>query len=966
MNRLKRETIVNAVFGMALVILAAIAVLYYRNVTSMTEFDRMVELSHAVAMELDGLLSDMKEVENGEHLFTITGEEESLAPYRAALGRIDRRLAVLKERTQEHPEQRDRLLRAEPLIREKLALAAATIDVRRREGYPAASRRELEGPHKRLLADIRRELTVAREAVAEHLNRRKELKEASTANMLLAFFAGNIVGFALLISTFLLLRREIGERKRAEQRFRGLLESAPDAMVIVDAAGDIRIVNSESERLFGYRREELIGQKVEMLIPERFRQRHEVQRTEYVLQPRVRNLGAVADLYGLDKEGREFPVDISLSPLDTDEGVLIIAAVRDIGERKRMEETLRFSEARYRTLFRDNPVMIVTLDAGLTMLSVNPICASLLGYAIDELEGQSVLRLFHESDRPAVAEQLQRCLENPDQVYRWQFRKVRKDGVLLWVEETAQAVYDLNGTRNLLVVCQDISERRRMEDELRRASMRNELILASAGEGIVGLDLEGTQLFVNAAAAAMLGYDAAELVGKHSHSTWHYARPDGAPYPPEKCPVYAAYKEGVVHSGEETFWRKDGTPFPVEFTSRPMFSDTEVVGAVLTFNDITARKRTEAALRNSEEKLFKIFHSVPALIAITTLAEGKFVDINDTCQRILGFPREEMIGKTSVDLGIWESREARERMVRALEQDGRVRDMEVTFRRKDGAVLTGLFSADLIEFDGQQYMLSMVNDITDRKRMEEEIERLNTDLAARAAELEAANRELEAFSYTVAHDLRKPLTVVNGYCQALRELCGDRLGEECGGYLEEAYNGTWRMNRLIEALLSFSHLAHVELCRETVDISKIAQETAIELRLTDPGRQVTFKISDGIAVDGDASLLRVVLTNLLDNAWKYTRGRENAFIEFGVVEAEGKRACFVRDNGPGFDMADAGRIFTPFLRLPGAGEFKGFGIGLATVERIVKRHGGRVWAEGEPGKGATFYFSIGRRQDDQG
>jgi signal transduction histidine kinase len=259
---------------------------------------------------------------------------------------------------------------------------------------------------------------------------------------------------------------------------------------------------------------------------------------------------------------------------------------------------------------------------------------------------------------------------------------------------------------------------------------------------------------------------------------------------------------------------------------------------------------------------------------------------------------------------------------------------------------------------GSHIILLAMEDITERKSAEDKIERLNIDLTARASDLEDANRELEAFNYTVAHDLRKPLTIVNAYCQAIRELCGDKLNEECKGYLQEAYDGTLRMNRLIDALLKFSRLAHVEPRRETVALSAMAHGVATELRLAEPGRRIEFRIADGLSADGDAALLRVVLDNLLGNAWKYTGRREEGIIEFGITEVDGNPAWFIRDNGAGFDMADADKLFIPFQRLPGAKECKGFGIGLATVERIIRRHGGRIWAEGEPGKGATFYFTL--------
>lgn len=228
----------------------------------------------------------------------------------------------------------------------------------------------------------------------------------------------------------------------------------------------------------------------------------------------------------------------------------------------------------------------------------------------------------------------------------------------------------------------------------------------------------------------------------------------------------------------------------------------------------------------------------------------------------------------------------------------------------------------------------------------------------KSIELQASNQDLEAFNYTVAHDLRQPLNVIGLSYQAIKELYGDQLQAECMGYIQEAYDSSLRMNELIEALLKFSRMGHVEPNREKVFLSKMAQEVASMLKQTKPERQVDFQITDGIVANGDASLLRVVLDNLLSNAWKYTGMQEKAVIEFGTSEIDGKPVYFVRDNGAGFDKADANALFMPFQRLPGAEEFKGSGIGLATVERIIQRHGGRIWAEGELGKGATFWFTL--------
>lgn len=219
------------------------------------------------------------------------------------------------------------------------------------------------------------------------------------------------------------------------------------------------------------------------------------------------------------------------------------------------------------------------------------------------------------------------------------------------------------------------------------------------------------------------------------------------------------------------------------------------------------------------------------------------------------------------------------------------------------------------------------------------------------------NRELEAFSSAVSHDLCTPLTIVNGYCQILKEMCREQLDDASREYLDGIFEGTLRMKQLIASMLDFSRTTGMAPSRAAFDLSEVAQATAAELKLAAPERQVTFRIAEGIEGEGDAGLWRTVLDNLIGNAWKYAAGREHTVIEFGVRNRTGKPVCFVRDNGPGFDMALADQLFLPFRRGSGAGS-EGHGIGLATVERIVRRHGGKVWAESKPNRGATFFFTM--------
>jgi PAS domain S-box-containing protein len=378
-------------------------------------------------------------------------------------------------------------------------------------------------------------------------------------------------------------------------------------------------------------------------------------------------------------------------------------------------------------------------------------------------------------------------------------------------------------------------------------------------------------------------------------------------------------------------------------------------------SDITDRKRAEEELRHSEERYRRLYNDTPVMLHSID-QDGRLISVSNYWLETLGYERSEVLGRISTEFLTAASRSyATEVVIPEFFRIGFSKEVPYQMVKNNGEILDVLLSS-IAERDSDGTVvrsLAVMVDVTERKRMAEEIERLNTDLATRAAELEVANRELEAFNYSVAHDLRQPLNIISSYCQVIMELCGDQLDEQCKGYLQGSYEGTLRMNMLIEALLNFSRMGHVEPRRETVDLSAMAHEVAAELKLAEPGRRVTFLIADGVSANGDASLLRVVLDNLLGNAWKYTGMREEAVIEFGATESDGNKAYCVRDNGAGFDMANADKLFTPFRRLPGAEEWRGFGIGLATVERIVRCHGGKVWADGEPGKGATFYFTLG-------
>lgn len=326
---------------------------------------------------------------------------------------------------------------------------------------------------------------------------------------------------------------------------------------------------------------------------------------------------------------------------------------------------------------------------------------------------------------------------------------------------------------------------------------------------------------------------------------------------------------------------------------------------------------------------------------------GRVVDLNPAAQRILDHPASEVLGSAlalvAPDLdalieGYGASSEAHKEVELGGGPARRSYDLTLSSLRDREGRRTG--------------WLLMLHDVTERKRVERELIR-------QRAELAHSNAELEHFAYLIAHDLRAPLRSISGFSHILLEDHADRLDEEGRDHLQRVRAAALRMDRLIDELLELSRLTRAEMRHQAVDLSALARELAAELEHDQPTRRAEFVIADGLSANGDARLLRVALWNLLDNAWKFTSKEDKARIEFGSTTRDGELAYFVRDNGVGFDETYADKLFGAFQRLHASEEFEGTGIGLATVARIVHRHGGRVWAEGVVGEGATFYFALG-------
>lgn len=545
-------------------------------------------------------------------------------------------------------------------------------------------------------------------------------------------------------------------------------------------------------------------------------------------------------------------------------------------------------------------------------------------------------------------------------------------------EHAQNELYSLNQDLETLVAERTLALKEQLEF--------TESMTSNLQEGIYRINQNGIITFINPAGEAMLGYQPGALIGKNVHQTLHRHQQDNADHTEENCSLLTACRTGIaVHSFEEAFSMKDGTVFPILCTAAPLRDQDGSIGAVFGFHDISERKQSEKALAEASLKNETLAVERETILnqlteaVIVTDPDGLVIFINESAERLHGRTALQVLQKDyrkSYHLLTEDGQPYppdKLPLSRAVLNNEVVLDERWRIVRPDGSEILAIGSARPV-WGGNHRKIGAVLTIRDDtarvaaeqalRKSDEEVRNLNKDLEKRVeertAQLVAINKELEAFSYSVSHDLRSPLRSIDGFSQALIEDYGHSLEASGKDYLQRVRTESQRMGRLIDDMLSLSRLTRNELRKKPVNLSNMVREITDTLQEQDPTRGgVTFNIQSGLIADADEQLIHAVLQNLLSNAWKFTSQHEQAQIEFGMQAESGQSVYYVKDDGAGFNMDYADKLFGAFQRLHAMHEFEGTGIGLATVQRIIHRHGGKVWATGVIEQGSTFYFTLG-------
>jgi PAS domain S-box-containing protein len=782
-----------------------------------------------------------------------------------------------------------------------------------------------------------------------------------------------MVVFLFTAGLLLLLRRQrihVAERMRmsealehSEGRFKAMFEHAGIGISLrpaQDRALPWIAVNDKFCAMTGYSRDELLRLSTADITPadgqdEALRDNGRLLRGEITSYSREKQLCC--------KDGSLLWVTLSVASLPGADGKphQIMSTYQDINARKQAEERMRHSEERFRAMF-DYAGVGITLrpaqDRELPWLEVNDKFCEMTGYSREEALRLSTFDITAPERTAGAVQDKERLAFGEVRSYMAEKRILRKDGSWMWVALSVAALPDAEGRPQLIIATyQDINARKLTEERLRA-------IIAAEPECVAIVAPDGSLLDMNPAGLRMLQAESLEEMRR-----WPFLRQ-----------VAPAYRRAFVRlqrrilAGESGMLEFEaigiaGKRCWLEIHAAPLYDASGKISALLGISrDVTERRMAREALATERNLLRTVIDNLPDRIRVKG-PDLRYILANEAWRKARVKQGYDIIGLSNYDLMTFEKAadfEEEDREVMATGRNSRPREvMDGTPEDAQWFITT---KTPLRDASGKVVgVVGISRDVTDFKRRSMEVEKLNAVLEARVAErtaqLTTTNEELEAFASSVSHDLRAPLRHIDGLAAALLEDYTGKLDAPGQGYLSRIRAAALRMANLIEDLLRLSRVTRAELKVADTDLSEIALSIIDDLRREHPQRVVNVRIAPGLRAQADPGMLRSALANLIHNAWKFTANKPAAEIEFGLTQRDGIKTYFVRDDGAGFDMAHAGRLFDAFQRLHSEQEFPGTGIGLATVRRVMRRHGGEAWAESATGAGAIFFFTLGARPE---
>ncbi len=1000
-------------FGCGLVLLVAVAALAHRSTRDLVEAYTRVKHTQAVIAKIRALRSAFDESQSAMRGYVITGDESFLPLSERAIPEARKRLPELRALTADNATQQARLFTLEQRTAEWLKLSQEIIDLRRTAGFEAAATGIAAGRDKVLMDQIRGTLDEIEKEEETLLFAREASADASHERTFDLMPLG-VLGSALLVTLgVLLLNREVTRRQHVAdalqhaERFKSaIINGLPAEIAVLDRKGLIVTVN-EPWRRFARENGNPPLRLIDIGASYLDACRGAAARGDSFASAALAGIERV--LNGSCPEFRlEYPCDsptearwffMQTVPVPSEAGGAIVSHI-DITPLKEASQALRASEERFRTMAEAAPILIHLADANGSCTYVNPRWRAASGLTLEEAQGQGWLKGLHEDDRATIGERWAKSVQSRG-TWGYEYRFVNKAGMVTWVYGTAAQIEAANGTVLGYVGTNiDITERKKAEDALRVASQKLRLHFEQAPMAVIEWDLEFRVARWNPAAETIFGYSHAEAIGRHAS----FIVPES--FHPHVAQIWQALLQqtGGVRSTNENV-HKSGATILCEWYNTPLIDEQgTVTGAASVAMDITESRHAQQLLAweksalelvssgmGLREVLEGLMHGLEkqlpgALCSILLLDEervhlrhGAAPSLPDAYNRLIdGVAIGPQVGSCGTAAYL-----DRQVIVEDIAHDplwanfhelalshGLHACWSTPIHCSQGKIL-GTFAIYYreprrpapAELEVIARAVHIAGIAIERKQGEAQIREMNASLERRVrertSELEAAVKELDAFSYSVSHDLRSPLRAIDGFSRMVAKDYGERLDDEGRRMLGVIRNGAQRMARLIDDLLAFSRLGRQPLQSAEIDMHAMARAVFDELAAQEAERKLQLDLHPLPPIRGTRPMIEQVWVNLISNAIKFTKGREIGVIEISARASEdGVPIYSVKDNGAGFDMRYADKLFGVFQRLHSTEEFSGTGVGLALVQRVVQRHGGRVWAEAEVGRGATFHFTL--------